>query len=366
MKLGCLLASCLALLSTFSSAQPVIEWQRSLGGSGNDQARDIQQTADGGYIVGGVSSSSDGDITEAHGDVDYWVVKFSASGQVEWQHSYGGSGYDALDAIFQTSDGGYLAAGNSNSSDGDVTANHGGRDFWVIKLSEIGALEWERSYGGSGDDWFHSLALTDNGIVLSGGTGSSDGDLLFGGAPSMGGFWVLELDSNGDIIWQNTYGGWIAKSVQQTTDGGFVVGGIRSDSSGDYDFWVLKLNSTGELVWEATFGYNGADQLLRVRQTPDGGFALLGYVYEGTSNGFYGVCDGWIIKINSVGELEWDRPLGGSDADYTYDLQLTNDGGYIITGITSSVDLDCLANEEEGSLWVLKLTAMGGSEWSSF
>ncbi|MFZ1333332.1 MAG: T9SS type A sorting domain-containing protein [Flavobacteriales bacterium] len=366
MKWNWFLAPLLALLSTFLTAQPVIEWQRSMGGSDVDQAYSVQQTNDGGFIVGGVTSSTDGDITEVHGDGDYWVVKFSSSGQMEWQHSYGGSGYDALDEIFQTSDGGFIAAGNSSSSDGDVTMNHGGRDFWVIKLSETGSIEWERSYGGSGDDWFHSLTFTDNGYVLSGGTGSNDGDLVFGGAVSLGGYWVLELNSIGDIIWQKSYGGWNAQSVQQTSDGGFIVGGDRMVSGNVTDFWVLKLNNTGELEWDASFGYAGADQLRRVRQTQDGGYAILGYVYEGTSNGFYGVCDGWIIKLNAGGELEWDRPLGGTDADYTYDMQLTNDGGYICIGITSSLDLDCIGNEADGSLWVLKLDATGEPEWSNF
>lgn len=115
-----------------------IEWQKSYGGSGWEEAFAVQQTADGGYIVAGESPSNDGDVIGNHGSWDYWVIKLDGSGNLEWQKSLGGSGYDAAHSIQQTSDGGYIIAGRSSSNDGDVTGNHGSFDFWIVKLAGDG------------------------------------------------------------------------------------------------------------------------------------------------------------------------------------------------------------------------------------
>src|SRR5690606_18747613 len=150
-----------------------ITWQQSLGGSGADSATSIKQTMDGGYIVAGYSSSSDGDVTEKQGSGDYWIVKLNAAGGIEWQKSFGGSDFDNALSIDQTNDNGYIIAGLTNSNDGDVTLNQGVRDYWIVKLNMTGDLIWEKSLGGSGDDRAYSIKQTSNNNYIIGGFSSS-------------------------------------------------------------------------------------------------------------------------------------------------------------------------------------------------
>ena len=190
-----LLAWLVSLVCVYASAQPAIEWQKSLGGSGGDEAYAIQQTSDGGYIVAGHSSSNDGDVTGNHGYDDYWVVKLDVSGNIQWQKSLGGSGADMAVSIGQTSDGGYIVAGLSLSNDGDVTANHGSSDFWVVKLDVSGNIQWQKSLGGSGSDWALSIKQTSDGAcIVAGHIMSNDGDVS--GNHGASDYWVVKLGAD--------------------------------------------------------------------------------------------------------------------------------------------------------------------------
>ena len=159
--------------------QPTIQWQKSLGGSDVELGSYIQQTNDGGYIVAGQSSSIDGDVSGNHGaSVDYWVVKISSLGAIEWQKSLGGTGQDAAFSIKQTTDGGYIVTGESDSNDGDVSGNHGSQDIWVVKLNITGAIEWQKSLGGTESESTFSIQQTnDGGFIVAGGSSSNDGDV---------------------------------------------------------------------------------------------------------------------------------------------------------------------------------------------
>jgi PKD repeat protein len=213
----------------------IIEWQNTLGGSSIDKLQSIKQTADGGYILGGYSESGiSGDKTEVcQGSYDYWVVKLAAIGTIEWQNTIGGNDYDYLQSIQQTADGGYILGGYSYSGiSGDKTeANQGGFDYWVVKLSATGTIEWQNTIGGSNDDYLQSIQQIANGGYILGGYSSSgisgdkteaiQGNFLFD-------YWVIKLSATGTIQWQNTIGGSIEDyllSIQQTTDGGYILGG---------------------------------------------------------------------------------------------------------------------------------------------
>jgi hypothetical protein len=164
----------------------------SLGGRGNDEASSIQETSDGGYVVAGSSESTDGDVTGNHGSYDYWVAKLSGECVLSWQVSLGGSDYDYASSIQETSDGGYVVAGMSYSTDGDVTGNHGGYDYWVAKLSGEGELSWQVSLGGSGEDGAHSIQETsDGGYVVAGMSNSHNGDVT--GNHGNSDYWVVKL-----------------------------------------------------------------------------------------------------------------------------------------------------------------------------
>ena len=191
-KINTLLTAILFITTFCSTAQPTIEWQKSLGGTGSDGATTIQQTADGGYIVAGASISTDGDVTGNHGGNDYWVVKLNSTGTITWQKCLGGTGDDFASSIQQTIDGGYIVAGYSESTNGDVTGNHGGQDYWVIKLDSTGSITWQKSLGGTSQDYAYAIQQTaDGGYIVAGYTTSTDGDVT--GNHGDYDYWVVKL-----------------------------------------------------------------------------------------------------------------------------------------------------------------------------
>jgi len=157
---------------------PAIEWQKCLGGTSEDIANSIKQTSDGGFIVAGHAGSKDGDVWGNHGDYDYWVVKLNSSGGILWQKCLGGQDWDVAYSIQQTSDGGFIVAGYTESYYGDVWGNHGGSDYWVVKLNSSGDIEWQKCLGGTYTDIAHSIQETsDGGFIVAGHAGSKDGDV---------------------------------------------------------------------------------------------------------------------------------------------------------------------------------------------
>ena len=268
------------LFSQAASAQqasPAIEWEKSFGGNWEDLASSITQTTDGGYIVAGSSQSDDGDVTGHHGRLDiydYWIVKLTGMGDIEWQKSLGGSDNDYANSIIPTSDSGYIVAGYSVSADGDVTESRGNLDAWVVKLRSTGEIEWQRSLGGSGED--------------------------------------------------------LANSIAQTTDGGYIIAGLSQSDDGDVtgrhepsfspDVWIVKLRSTGEIEWQRLLGGKGWDEAKYIAPTRDGGYIITGFSNSNDGDviglhGNYGFRDYWIVKLRSTGEIEWQRVLGGSNKD---------------------------------------------------
>jgi len=336
-----------------------LQWQKCLGGSRDDSAHSIQQTSDGGYIVAGFTDSNDGDVSGNHGGWDVWVVKLNSTGSLQWQKCLGGSDWDYAHSIQQTSDGGYIVAGWTWSNDGDVSGNHGGLDVWVVKLSSTGTLQWQKCLGGSGwDGASHAQQTSDGGYIVS---MSNDGDV------SGYDFWVVKLSSTGSLQWQKCLGGsgWdYARSIQQTSDGGYIVAGHTESNDGDVsgnhgglDVWVVKLSSTGSLQWQKCFGGSGWDGAHSIQQTSDGGYIVAGHTEsnDGDVSGNHGGWDVWVVKLNSTGSLQWQKCLGGSDFDYAYSIQQTSDGGYIVAGGTYSNDGDVSGNHGDMDFWVVKL-----------
>ena len=362
-------------LSPFSlSAQPSIEWQRALGGSEAEQARCIQQTTDLGYIVAGNSVSNNGDVIGNHGVNDFWVVKLSSAGLVQWQNALGGSNDDWAYSIQQVSDGGYIVAGYTKSNNGDVFGNHGDRDFWVVKLNSLGVLQWQKTLGGSGWDEAWSVQQTaDGGYIVAGRTTSLDGDVTENhGAFD---FWVVKLDSVGVLQWQKSLGGSmvdIAYSVRQTADGGYIVTGESESNDGDalglhgsLDYWVVKLSPNGELEWQKMLGSTSLDRPNDIYPTNDGGYIVVGIASwnDGDVTGNHGGYDYWVVKLNGLGEIEWQKSLGGSKEDYAQSVQQTSDNGYIIAGSSPSTDGDLFSNHGGVDFWIVKLTNEGDLKW---
>ncbi len=365
---------------SFALAQPTVQWQKTLGGTGNDGANSIQQTNDGGYIVAGGSSSNDGDVSGNHGgEYDCWIFKISSLGTIMWQKSLGGSGSDGASSIQKTTDGGYIVLGQSDSNDGDVSGNHGGSDYWVVKLDSLGTIEWQKSFGGSSYDYASSIQQTiDGGFVVSGSSNSNNGNVS--GSHEISGsalydFWVVKLNSVGSIEWQRPLGGSgddHAGSIQQTIDGGYIVVGNSDSNDGDVsgnhggsDYWVVKLTSNGAIQWQKTLGGTDYDASFSIQLTNEGGFIIAGFSLsnDGDVSSNRGGGDYWVVKLTNIGIIEWQKSLGGSSDELASSITQTNDGGYIVVGYSSSNDGDVSGNHGYTDYWVVKLTNNGAIEW---
>lgn len=381
-------AAVLCIISTSFSQAPPIQWQKTIGGTGAEYLYSLQQTADKGYILGGYSvSDSSGDKTEkSRGGRDYWVVKLDAADAVQWQKTIGGSLADELRSVQQTADGGYLLGGNSRSNiSGDKIENsRGGDDYWVVKLDATGAVQWQKTIGGNLTEELRSVQQTADGGYILGGSSSSaiSGEKT---ESSLGGrdYWVVKLDAAGTIQWQKVIGGSgndALNSLQQTADGGYILGGSSSsnisgdkteNSWGGSDYWMVKLDAAGAIQWQKTIGGSGIDNLRSIKQTADGGYILGG---ESTSNisgnkteNSLGAEDYWVLKLDATGAVQWQNTIGGSGGDFLHAIQQTADGGYILGGASYS---NISGNKTENGwggwdYWVVKLNVSGDVQWQS-
>ena len=366
--------SLLLLPNNHLFAQPILEWKETYGGSLDEQVRSIQQTMDGGFIVIGFTKSNDFDVSDNNGESDIWILKLDSFGNIEWKKSYGGSSFDDGYSIQQTTDGGFVVSGRSFSDDFDVSGNNGESDIWILKLDNVGNLEWEKNFGGSLSEEAHSIQQTiDGGFIIAAQSFSDDFDVSGNNGESD--IWILKLKNSGSLEWEKTFGSssWdYASSIQQTTDGGFILTGQSSandfDVSGNYgegDIWILKLDNVGNLEWEKNFGGSLNEESRSIQQTADGGFVIAGYSF---SNDFdvsnnNGLNDIWILKLDKAGNLEWEKNYGGSLFDEGYSIQQTTDGGFVVAGAAFSDNFDVGDNNGLSDIWVLKLDNSGNLEW---
>jgi uncharacterized delta-60 repeat protein len=335
--LFCLL-SLTFLLSTTPLSFASGGWAATYGGHNHDWAESIHETSDGGYIVAGGTHSLD------KGDADIWVLKLRPDGSVEWQKSYGGTGYDSAHSIHETSDGGYIVTSETNSF------GAGDDDLCVLKLRLDGSVEWQKTYGDISDDSAFSTHETrDGGYIVAGETES------FGAGKTDA--WVLKLRPDGSVEWQKTYGGFsddMAHSILETRDGGCIVaGGTESFGAGEYDFWVIKLRPDGSVEWQKTYGGISDDSASSIQETRDGGYIVSG----GTMSFGAGKCDLWVLKLRPDGSVEWQKAYGDISDDSAFSTHETRDGGYIVAGGTESFGAG------RYDFWVLKLRPDGSVEW---
>lgn len=367
----------LPIVDTFSGE---IEWSKTFGGSKNELANSVVKTQDGGYAILGYTQSNDGDITDKpNEDFDYWVMKFNSNDELEWNKTYGGSLDDRGSKIIQTQDGGYAIVGYSQSSDFDAAQNAGSYDFWMVKLTNSGVISWEKSFGYTGSDKAYNIIQTlDNGYLLSGvidvtasgGAGNSKAILHAGGD-----YWAIKLDVSGNTQWTKYFGGSLNDTLSdaiQTTDGGFILVG-SSDSAdvditnnkGTYDFWIVKINALGALVWEKNFGGAEIDEAKGIVSADDGNYVIVGDTRSSDVDVFQnsGSADLWLIKITPDGDLIWEKTFGGSSFDVGRAIVKTQDSGFLIAGSSRSQDGDLSENHGQNDAWVLKVNESGNIEW---
>ena len=293
------------------------EWEQTFGGSSNDYAYSVEQTTDGGYIMAGYTGSS------GAGLYDVYLVKADALGNMEWEQTFGGSGWDYAYSVQQTTDGGYIMAGTTDSY------GAGGEDVYLVKANALGNKEWEQTFGGSGWDNAYSVRqATDGGYIIAGTTDSY--------GANWENVYLIKTDASGNMVWEQTFGGSsdeYAYSVEQTTDGGYIMAGETSSyDDGSYQFYLIKTDASGNMVWEQTFGGSGYEAAYSVEQTTDSGYIIAG----ATDSYDAGWRDVYLVKTDALGNKEWEKNIGGSSHDFAYSVQQTTDGGYIMAGYTDS------------------------------
>ena len=390
-----------------------MEWQKTFGSSGSDYLYSVGLTKDGGFILGGASASlpltpsqgggtipdseNNGDKKEpGFGNMDFWILKLDPTGKEEWQVTLGGIGNDQLQSIQQTPDGGYIIGGSSASPSlpnqvrdklsqgGELETspnikqsdNFGSFDYWIVKLSVLGEIEWEKTYGGMFSDELKSIVITKDGYLIGGNSNSPVSGNKNAKNLGMNDYWVIQLNEQGEIQWQRTYGGEEDEALAQIleTENGYLLAGSsnsktsetkKSDSSNGTDFWVIEIDQQGEPVWDNAYDFGKWDVLVSASPGPSQGgeptaFLLGGYASTETLNrktDNKGINDYIALKINAKGEMLWSKTIGGKDTDQLKGLTQTRDGGYILAGNSDSKKSDDKDRASIGGndYWVVKL-----------
>jgi uncharacterized repeat protein (TIGR01451 family) len=359
---------------------PAIEWQKCFGSTGDEGMRSGLITKDGGYIFAAdISPANNGDLAGVpiRGSNDIWVVKLSANSTIQWQKCLGGREAEEPQIIIQTNDGGYIVAGTTYSNDGDVMGFHVAPfvpDIWVVKLSSQGVIQWQKCLGGTNIDIMSSIIQRqDGGYTLVGTAFSTDGDITCSTSR-----WEVRLSPLGVIESQQCFlpsQGYPIDLVK-AMDGGYIVASSVSFdnaplSHGDIDISITKFSASGSIQWQKYFGGRDRDELFKIIQTRDGGYA-----FSGTTNSNDGDVSGnhslgrvfkgdiWVVKLSSTGLLEWQKCLGGNEEDSGRTISETVDGSFLIAANIRSSDGD--VHDFRGGYsdgWAVKLSNQGILLW---
>ncbi len=300
-------------------------WDKSFGGNGNDGLENMLNTNDGGFLLTGWTDSQiSGNKTPAYlgGLNDFWVVKVNSNWDIQWQKSFGGNGNDLLLTSSNTTDGGALLGGWSDSSvsGNKTTNNNGDKDIWVVKIDGNGNKVWDSNFGGTGIDYLKSITTTtDGGALLLGYTSSN------------------------------------------------ISGNKNTSSYGNGDLWVIKINSQGAKVWEKTYGGNGYDEPGMVKTFTDGSILVTGlsqsFASGNKTSGNNGSYDGWVLKLNSTGDKVWERNYGGVGNETVRSTSILNDGSILIGGVTGTTTSGQISLDSD--IWLVKLNTNGNIIWES-
>lgn len=292
---------------------------------------------------------------------------------IVWEKNYGGSADEIPNSIISTEDGGYIIIGETHSTDKDITISYGESDVWVIKINDVGDIEWQKNYGGSNDDIGYSIISSDEGYIFVASTSSDDNHV----EENIGGtdIWVVAINVNGDIKWENTYGGTnsdVGRTIIQTSDGGYLIGAesFSIDMINDFlgkNIMLIKIDSFGNMEWSNTYGGNQNDSFLIGSNIIE---SLQGYVAVGftssddenvTNNN--GASDLWIFKTNYLGDLQWQKNYGGSASEQGGQIIETSDGEYIISAQTTSSDMGVDYYGGGNDNLLIKLNSNGDLLW---
>ena len=378
----------ITLIFSVKMSSQTIQWQNTIGGNDYDWSDFIELSNDGNYLMGGYSYSNiSGDKNEnSRGEGDFWFLKIDdISGGLLWQKTIGGNSFDHLASAKETTDEGYILGGYSSSGiSGEKTqSSRGNDDYWVVKLDKNRNILWDKTYGGSGVDRLTSIIQTDDGGYLMGGTSDSNisGEKTENSRGNLD-MWIIKIDQSGNIMWQKTFGGSnfdLLQSMIKTPDGGYILAGSSdSNRSGDKsqnsrgggDYWILKIDSLGTIVWQKTIGGDNGDYAKSIIATSDGNYIIGGDSFsniseEKTEKTVNNSNDVWLLKLNNNGQILWQKDIGANDTETFSDIRMTSDNGFIL-GIMSYSGISGYKTEVtrgERDYWIVKLDATGKFEW---
>jgi len=363
-----------------------ISWQNCYGSEWMDEAKSIVATEDGYLVLGEISY----EITQGgNGDSDLLVFRIDTLGNVIWERTYGGTSIETPSGIISDSLGYYYISAWTGSDDGDVqSGNHGDFDRWIIKIDGQGNIMWEKCYGGSGVEYGGRIQLLRNGnIITYGATTSSDGDV-----PVNYGYlddWLMIITPDGDIVQSRVYGNMGQNNIfdiVETRDEGFffaskaeeVQGMVEGTHHGSGDVWAVKLTPEMEIEWQKLYGGSGYDYGNRGVLELGDGYIFLGLTEsdDGDVSGLHpnedNYPDIWVVRIDTIGSIMWQKCLGGSSRDYPRaGLYPTQDGGFMVVAETMSEDGDVeglhnywWTGSPLSDIWMAKLSSEGVLEWS--
>mgnify|MGYP001396811969 FL=1 len=354
-----------------------LNYIKSFGGSNDDEANDIINTSDGGFMVIGSSTSSDGLIQNKMGlESDIILMKFDSDKSIEWVKNYGGSRDDRGQSVVEVSGIGYALLGYSMSNDGDASSNEGFHDNWVILIDSKGDIIWEKSYGFSGHDHAYNIIKTKDGnlffngfldVTASRGLGSTKkvGKSIKHG---VGEFWCHKIDLGGNILWRKYFGGTNndrSYDSVETSDGDFLIVGSSesndidiSSPKGSYDIWVIKLSSNGDLLWERSYGGSKYETANSIMQSADKKIHILGSTLSNDKNISFqmGSSDFWLLTIDSDGNLLSEQTFGGSNFDKGKKIEIDSKDNLWLTGYSRSIDFDFSSNKGKNDAVLIQLS----------
>jgi hypothetical protein len=294
-----------------------LRWNKTYGGTGDDVGHSVVQTSDGGFVAAGYTDSF------GAGSVDVYLFRTDSTGNMLWNKTYGGTSNEIGNSLVKASDGGYAIVGYTYS----FGAGRG--DVYLVKTDSIGNMLWNKTYGGTNAEIGESLVQTaDGGYAITGYTSS------FGAGGSD--VYLVKTDSVGNMLWNKTYGGVdedSGHSVIQTSGEGYVlVGYANSSVTNNLEFYLVRTDSVGNMVWNKTYGVTGHAIAGSVVQTSDGGYALVGYIIPPSLDKFFV----YFVKTDSTGKMLWNKTYGGTSTAVGASVIQTGDGGYVIVGTTTS------------------------------
>lgn len=354
-------SACSPITQTNWSFLPPIEnrWDavQTFGGSAEDIAHAVIRTQDGGFAIVGNTQSTDGDFSEkTRAGSDLFLMKFSSMRTLEWTQTYGGSEDDRGHDLVQLPDGGFAVVGYSKSNDGDASVNKGQHDNWVFRTDASGTLLWEKSFGFLGHDHaYNILATSDGGLFFNGfldvtasrGLGQDKKEAHFSARHGVGEFWAHKIDLNGNLQWRRYFGGTSndrSYDALETQDGDFVLVGASESQDvdvqnpkGSYDFWIVKIDALGNLLWEKSIGGSAYDKANAVIETSSGDYLVLGQTYssDGDIHVAAGSSDILLARLSAAGTVLAVQTLGGAVFETASALQQRTDGTLIILGTKS-------------------------------